>query len=142
MQVEPHQLPSVEGVEEDSREALAGRYGHWAKDVLELADAHPALARRASPELPDLVAEAAFAAVREQARNLADVLLRRTRLGILDARRFAARSSAEAEAMAQAMAAAVGWSEAECAQQLETWHRVAAAEGLVPSASDARAERV
>ena len=38
------------------------------------------------PELPDLVAEAAFAVGHEQARSLADVLLRRTRLGLLDAR--------------------------------------------------------
>jgi glycerol-3-phosphate dehydrogenase len=140
MPVEPDRLPRVEGVAEDSRAALAGRYGHWAKDVLDLAASKPELARRASPELPDLVAEAAFAATREQARNLADVLLRRTRLGLLDARRFAAPGAAETEAMATAMASELGWSDNERARQLDTWQRVAAVEGLVPGAPVSEAE--
>ena len=50
--------------------------------------ARPSWRSGSSPDLPDLVAEAAFAARREQARSLADVLLRRTRLGLLDARRL------------------------------------------------------
>ena len=54
--------------------------------MLRLAVAAPQLAARISPELPDIVAEAAFAVGHEQARSLADVLLRRTRLGLLDAR--------------------------------------------------------
>ena len=69
-----------------SRAHLAARYGHAARDVLRLAAAAPQLAERISPELPDIAAEAAFAAGHEQARSLADVLLRRTRLGLLDAR--------------------------------------------------------
>ena len=55
---------------------------------MRLAEADPALARRISPDLPDIAAEAAFAADHEQAHTVADVLLRRTRLGLLDARRL------------------------------------------------------
>ena len=64
-------------------------------------------AERISPELPDILAEAPFAAAHEQARSLGDVLLRRTRLGLLDARHAHRARSAErpsgsvAEAMAR-----------------------------------------
>ncbi|MGH2783117.1 MAG: FAD-dependent oxidoreductase, partial [Thermoleophilaceae bacterium] len=73
-------VPDLPGVEEDTRAHLVARYGHGARDVLRLAAAAPHLARRISPDLPDIAAEAAFAAGHEQARSLADVLLRRTRV--------------------------------------------------------------
>ncbi len=83
-------LPRVEGVPDASYEALAARYGHAAHDVLALADeespAHPELAQPVVLGLPDLLAEVALAARREQARSIGDVLLRRTRLGLLAAR--------------------------------------------------------
>ena len=88
MSAEPDELEAFGPVGEDSRDHLAGRYGHAAVEVLEIAQSSPELAGRPSPDLPDLVAEAAFAARREQARSLADVMLRRTRLGLLDARRL------------------------------------------------------
>ena len=69
-----------------------------------LAAADPALAARVSPDLPDLVAEAAFAARREQVLSLADVLLRRTRLGLLDARALSAPGAEGAVRAARAMA--------------------------------------
>ena len=78
---DPAGLPDLPGVEADTRVHLAARYGHAARDVLRLAAAAPRLAGRLSPDLPDLAAEAAFAAGHEQARSLADVLLRRTRDG-------------------------------------------------------------
>ena len=127
-------LPHVEGVERRSRAALANRYGHAAAEVLELAASEPALARRVSPDLPDIVAEGAFAARRDQARSLADVLLRRTRLGLLDARRLAAPDAPGARALANAMATELGWTAAEVEAQLRGWHRVAGVEGLVPGA--------
>ncbi len=132
--VEPGELPEVDGVDEESRAALSGRYGHAAVDVLELAAESPELARRVSPDLPDLVAEGPFAARREQTRSLADVLLRRTRLGVLDARNLAAPGSEGADAMARAVGAELGWDEAELAHQMDVWHSVAGAEGLVPGA--------
>ncbi len=46
------------------------------------------------------------------------------------------------EAMARAMAPELGWGEAEIAEQLEIWRRVAEVEGLVPGATVPEAERV
>jgi len=137
MPAEPAELPEVAGVDEESRAALAGRYGHAAVDVLALASESPQLAARVSPDLPDLVAEAAFAARREQTRSVADVMLRRTRLGLLDARRLTEVGSQGAQAVARAMAPELGWDEAAVAAQLEGWRRVAAVEGLVPGATAA-----
>ncbi len=95
-----------------------------------------------SPDLPDLIAEGVFAVRREQARSLADVLLRRTRLGLLDARRLAAPGSEGAEAMARALAADLGWDEERVASELETWRRVAGVEGLVPGTGRAEPAEV
>ena len=58
--------------------------------------------------------------------------LRRTRLGLLDARRLSEPGSQGAEAMAQAMAADLGWDEAKVASELEIWQRLVRVEGLVP----------
>jgi glycerol-3-phosphate dehydrogenase len=80
------ELPLVEGVPAASYQALASRYGHAAHDVLALAAERGELAQPIVAGLPDLLAEAALAARREQARSIGDVLLRRTRLGLLAAR--------------------------------------------------------
>ncbi len=138
--IDAGQLPEVDGVDEESRAALAARYGFAAVDVLELAGTAPELARRVCPELPDLVAEAVFAGRREQARSVADVLLRRTRLGILDARHLTAPGFEGVEAVARAMAADLGWAEARVDEELKGWRRVAEVEGLVPGAAPEPAE--
>ena len=92
----------------------------------------PELAERIVPELPDLLVEAPFAARREQARSLEDALLRRTRLGLLDARTLCAPGSPATRRVAEAMAAELGWDGARVEAELEQWARVAALEGLVP----------
>jgi glycerol-3-phosphate dehydrogenase len=125
-------LPEVPGVDEGSRAHLAARYGHAARDVLRLAAAAPQLATRISPELPDITAEAAFAAGHEQARSVADVLLRRTRLGLLDARVLCAPDSEGARRAARAMAGELGWDDARVEQELRDWADVSRREGLVP----------
>ena len=79
-------LPRVEGVPEASYQALASRYGHAAHDVLALALERGELAQPIVAGLPDLLAEVTLAARHEQARSIGDVLLRRTRLGLLAAR--------------------------------------------------------
>jgi glycerol-3-phosphate dehydrogenase len=134
MATDPSSLPGAEGLDQRQRHSLAHRYGHAAVEVLAIAAGDGALSSRVSPDLPDLVAEGAFAVRREQARSLADVLLRRTRLGLLDARRLAAPGAEGAEAMAHAIAAELGWTERERVAQLDEWRRVAAVEGLVPGA--------
>jgi glycerol-3-phosphate dehydrogenase len=80
------ELALVEGVPDASYQALASRYGHAAHDVLALASERGELAQPIVAGLPDLLAEVALAARREQARSIGDVLLRRTRLGLLAAR--------------------------------------------------------
>ena len=63
---------------------LAFRYGHAAaRSSTSARSARSSLADRAGH--PDLLAEVVIAARREQARSVADVLLRRTRLGLLAA---------------------------------------------------------
>ena len=80
------------------------------------------------------VAEAAFAADHEQAHSVADVLLRRTRLGLLDARRLCEPAADGPRAVARAMAAQLGWDDARVEGELRDWRDVAQAEGLVPEA--------
>jgi glycerol-3-phosphate dehydrogenase len=130
--VDAASLPEVRGVDEESRRHLADRYGHAAQLVLRLAEAERALARRISPELPDIAAEAAYAAGHEQAHTVGDVLLRRTRLGLLDAHRLCEPDAEAPRAVAQAMAEQLGWDPARTQRELEAWRELARAEGLVP----------
>jgi glycerol-3-phosphate dehydrogenase len=134
---DPAALPEVPGVDEDTRAHLAARYGHAARDVLRLAAAAPQLAGRISADLPDIVAEAAFAAGHEQARSLADVLLRRTRVGLLDARALAAPDSEGARRAARALAGELGWDEPRIEQELRDWADIARREALVPGGATA-----
>jgi glycerol-3-phosphate dehydrogenase len=124
-------LPAVEGVDDESRRMLAGRYGYAALNVLRLAEERPELRRRIVPDLPDLLAETVIAVRDEQAAAVADVLLRRTRLGLLDARTVASDDSEPARAVADAMAGELGWDAARVESELESWRDVAAAEGIV-----------
>src|SRR5215218_1617751 len=133
-------MPVEDGVNEQSGVPLQGPYGHAAQEVMEMAAASPELAERITPELPDLVAEAAFAARREQTRSLADVLIRRTRLGLLDARTLCADGADGPERAARAMAPELGWDEAQVEAELDDWTEVARAEGFVPGASGGRRE--
>jgi glycerol-3-phosphate dehydrogenase len=126
-------LPLVSGVPTTAYAALAGRYGHAAHDVLAVARERPELARPIVSDLPDLLAEVVFAARREQARSLGDVLLRRTRLGLLAGREIAADGE-PAQRVAAALAPELGWDEHETAAQLEAWRAEATAEGVVGSA--------
>jgi glycerol-3-phosphate dehydrogenase len=129
--VDPDALPHVPSVDAEGQAHLAARYGHAAQFVLRLAAAAPELGGRISPALPDILAEAAFAAGHEQARTVGDVLLRRTRLGLLDARALTAPGAEGPPAVARAMAAQLGWDEARVAREVEDWRRLAQAEGLV-----------
>ena len=138
---EPEDLAGA-GIDDDSMALLAHRYGYAAREVLAEADADPALRGRVVPDLPDLLAELPFAARHEQALTLADALLRRTRLGILDAPRLVAPDSPEAKAAAAAMGAELGWDDARVAQELDGWREVACAEGLTGSPEPAQSAAV
>jgi len=113
-------------------EQLAFRYGHAARRVIELCEERPELAEPIAPGMPDLLAEAVIAARHEQARTLADVLLRRTRLGLVAASSL--RDADRPRAVAEALAGELGWSKARVGAELESWGRVVAEEGLDPAA--------
>ncbi len=116
---------------------LAGRYGHLALDVLRIAEERPELAQpvvasdgdHARP--PDLLAEVVHAARHEQARTVADVLLRRTRLGLTAARDVAAPDGAAARRVAAAMAPELGWDVARTEAEAQAFLVEAAREGIV-----------
>jgi glycerol-3-phosphate dehydrogenase len=133
------ELPKPEGVDDESLALLAHRYGYAAHDVLALVEERPELGRRIVPDLPDLLAEAPFAARNEQAATVADVLLRRTRLGILAAPTVAAPGAAEARAVAEAMGEELGWDAERVDRELDAWVEVARAERVDVSAAAAAA---
>ncbi|SEH15422.1 glycerol-3-phosphate dehydrogenase [Thermoleophilum album] len=131
--VDPERLPRVPGVDEASIRHLAARYGHTAHEVLGLAAERPELTAPVVPGMPDLLAEVAFAARHEQARSLADVLLRRTRLGLLAPRALEPGRAERLEPIVEAMARELGWRATEREAARAEWAANYRAEGLVPS---------
>jgi glycerol-3-phosphate dehydrogenase len=126
-------LPRVEGVPEDAYAQLAGRYGYAARDVLLLASERGELAQPILPGHPDLLAEAVYAARREQARTVGDVLLRRTRLGLTAARRLLAPGAGAIERVAAAMGEDLGWDDARLVREAEAFREEAQSEGILPA---------
>jgi glycerol-3-phosphate dehydrogenase len=125
------ELPRVEGVPEDSYAPLAARYGHAAREVLALAAERGELAQPIVPGLPDLLAEVTLAARHEQARSVGDVLLRRTRLGLLAARELAAgETDGPVARVADVLASELGWDAARMQEEIERFRAEARAEGL------------
>ena len=110
---------------------LAFRYGHAARAVLDLCDERAELAEPIVPGRPDLMAEVVIAARLEQARSVADVLLRRTRLGLLAAPEL--RDGGAVESVARTLGGELGWSDSRVTEEVDAWHRVVDAEGLDPA---------
>jgi glycerol-3-phosphate dehydrogenase len=129
---EPGSLPRIDGVADDAYVALAARYGHAAERVLAVAAERPELAEPIVDGLPDLLAEAPFSARHEQARSVADVLLRRTRVGLLAAPQLCRGDSRTAERIAKALAPELGWDDARVAAEIDRFREEAEAEGLKP----------
>ena len=121
---------SQDDLPEGTRELLAFRYGHAARNVLKLAGERPELAGPIVPGQPDLLAEAAIAARLEQARSVADVLLRRTRLGLLAAAQL--RDADSVRPVAEAIGGELGWSVDRVRAEAEAWVAVAEGEGIDP----------
>jgi glycerol-3-phosphate dehydrogenase len=127
------ELPLVEGVPAESYAALASRYGHAAHTVLALAAERGELAQPIVPGLPDLLAEVALAARQEQARSIGDVLLRRTRLGLLAAHELSAGEGGPSEPVARVadiLAGELGWDAARTQLEIDRFADEARAEGL------------
>ncbi|HWW90330.1 MAG TPA: glycerol-3-phosphate dehydrogenase/oxidase [Solirubrobacteraceae bacterium] len=137
------ELARVEGVPEASYPALASRYGHAAHDVLALAAERGELAQPIVTGSPDLLAEVALAARREQARSIGDVLFRRTRLALLAARELGfeapergAGEAAPLRRVGETMARELGWDPARLARELERYSEEARLEGILAGADD------
>jgi glycerol-3-phosphate dehydrogenase len=128
MEARNEDLVAPDGVGEGSISQLAFRYGHASRAVLELAWKDPKLAAPIVEGRPDLLAEAVIAARLEQARCVADVLLRRTRLGLLAAPQL--RTAASARPVAEALGAELGWSRRRIKQEAEAWPAAAAEAGI------------
>jgi len=134
--VDERELPRVEGAPPGAYAALAARYGHAAHDVLAVARERGELARPIVEGLPDVLAEVVHAARREQAAHLGDVLLRRTRLGLLAARDVVGDGTVApaARRVAAALAGELGWDAARVEVELGAWAAEAAAEGIAGGA--------
>ena len=133
--IAPGALPRVAGVAEASYRPLAERYGTLASDVLALARDRPGLAEPVVAGLPDLLAEVAYAARHEQVRGIGDVLLRRTRLGVLAAREVTARGpEAPLERVADVLAGELGWDAPRREREIVRFAAESLAEGIVPEA--------
>jgi glycerol-3-phosphate dehydrogenase len=92
---------------------LAGRYGTETPAVLSVADGRPELLEPLVPGLRYLAAEAVYAVEEEMACSLPDVLDRRTRASLRDAR----AAAAAAERVAVLVGPTLGWDEARCQKE-------------------------
>ena len=130
MEIDPAELEAPEGISRGSLAQLAFRYGHAARGVIRIAHDDPEMAKPIVEGLPDLMAEVRIAMEFEQARSIADVLLRRTRLGLTAASSLATPESVEE--LATEMARGLGWGDLEKQHQIDDWLEAAKAEGLNP----------
>ncbi len=135
MEARPEDLDAPAGIDEEATAQLAFRYGHAARKVLALAREDAKLAAPIVPGRPDLLAEAVIAARHEQARSVADVMLRRTRLGLLAAPQL--RDPDSVRAVAAAIGAELGWSRREVKRAAEAWPAAAAEAGIDPAGAQA-----
>jgi glycerol-3-phosphate dehydrogenase len=131
--VDPRELRSRDLVPEDSLHHLASRYGHFAERVLDMCAEHPELGAPIVEGMPDLLVEALVAVRYEQARSVPDVLLRRTRLGLLAGRRLVADDGA-VKRVAQVIGSELGWNRRQVRRETERWREAVGEEQLVTSA--------
>jgi glycerol-3-phosphate dehydrogenase len=136
MSARPDDLETSVALPEGAADQLAFRYGHASRAVLDLCEERPELAEPIAPGHPDLRAEVVIAARREQARSVADVLLRRTRLGLLAAKEL--RDPDATLAVARLLGEELGWSESRVVAEHGEWGRVIATEGLDPARTPAQ----
>ena len=112
---------------------LAFRYGHAARHVLALVRERPELGEPIVDGRPDLLAEAVIAARLEQARSVADVILRRTRLGLVAASQLRGADSGARRGGGDGRGAGLA-DEGRVGDEAERWLGDAAAEGIDPAA--------
>jgi glycerol-3-phosphate dehydrogenase len=102
---------------EDVIAHLLAAYGGNIRDVLAIAGESEQLGRRIVPDLPYLMAEAAYACRHEMALTLSDFLCRRTHIVLLDKD----QGAGIAREVAAVMAAELGWNDAEITHQVNAY---------------------
>jgi glycerol-3-phosphate dehydrogenase len=133
--IDPADLPVAAGIDEHVAQHLASRYGFAAGQIVSMVRADPALADPIVSDMPDPLAEVLMAVRNEQAQSISDVLLRRTRLGLLSARELVAGGGDVPMAIhrvSRVMGDELGWDEDRRAHECQEWERVAVAEGILP----------
>jgi glycerol-3-phosphate dehydrogenase len=121
------------GLDDAVLRQLAFRYGHRAARVLAIARQDPELAVPILPGMPDLMAEVRLAAAEEQALSVADVLLRRTRLGLIAAPDL--RDREVIRKVALCLGSVHGWGKQRVDAEVDAWFDTVRAEGLDPAQS-------
>ncbi len=101
-------------------------YGTDKKGIRDLIVLQPALAEKLHPRLPYLKAEVVWGARHEMARTVEDILSRRTRALLLDARASIEAAPAAAELLAAELSRDAGWAHAQVAEY------TALAQGYLP----------
>lgn len=91
-------------------------YGSDAAEVRAIAAEDPALAARMDPDLPYTLAQAVYAVRAEMARTLEDVLSRRTRALLLDARAAMRTAPLVAKVVARELGRDAAWAEDQARQ--------------------------
>lgn len=89
------------------------RYGTDAEHIRALCAKDWSLAERLDPDLPFRLAEVVYAVREEMARTVEDVLSRRTRALLLDARAARRAATAVAQIMAQELGRTSAWADAQ-----------------------------
>ncbi len=98
-------------------EHLLGRYGSLIRELLDLIEEDPSLARPLTGAEDYLRAEVVYAAAAEGARHLVDVLTRRTRISI----ETFDRGTASAPEVAELMARVLGWTPEQQEREVENY---------------------
>ena len=107
-------LQAIPGLSAAGVERIAGIYGGRAAGIAELARQAPEMARTLDSDSTVLAAEVVFALREELARTLADVVFRRTMLGLAPD-----QGRSVYEDIAQIAAAELGWDAARAGDELQ-----------------------
>ena len=125
-------LASQWEVGEDVVRRLLDRYGSLAGEIMKLADERPQLAAPLIGAETYLEAEVAYAASREGALHVEDVLVRRTRVSM----EYSHRGSESAQRVAEIMGAELGWSQEKVDAEAQLYRERVVAELMSQSSAD------
>ena len=130
-----NRIPLLAGqweVGEDVVRRLLDRYGSLAGEIMKLTDERPELATPLIGAEKYLEAEIAYAAAREGALHVEDVLVRRTRVSM----EYSHRGSESAQRVAEIMGDELGWSQEKVDSEAQLYRERVVAELMSQSSGD------